>query len=78
MKKSYDMKRVIKAIVDKGDFFEIAADYAKNMIIGFARMGGKVVGIVANQPMFLQDALTSMPLTRVPGSFAPATPIISP
>jgi acetyl-CoA carboxylase carboxyltransferase component len=52
MKKSYDMKKVIKAIVDKGDFFEIAADYAKNMIIGFARMGGKVVGIVANQPMF--------------------------
>jgi acetyl-CoA carboxylase carboxyltransferase component len=52
MKKSYDMKRVIKAIVDKGSFFEIAADYAKNMIIGFARMGGKVVGIVANQPMF--------------------------
>ncbi len=52
MKKSYDMKRVIKAIVDKGSFFEIAADFAKNMIIGFARMGGKVVGIVANQPMF--------------------------
>ncbi len=51
MKKSYDMKRVIKAVVDKGSFFEVAGDYAKNMIVGFARMGGKVVGIVANQPM---------------------------
>jgi methylmalonyl-CoA decarboxylase subunit alpha len=51
MKKSYDMKKVIKTIVDKGDFFEIAGDYARNMIVGFGRMGGKVVGIVANQPM---------------------------
>ena len=50
MKKSYDMKRVIKAVVDKEDFFEVAADFAKNMIIGFARMGGKVIGVVANQP----------------------------
>jgi len=50
MKKSYDMKRVIKAIVDRGDFFEVSADYAKNIIIGFSRMGGKVVGVVANQP----------------------------
>ncbi|HJX59879.1 MAG TPA: acyl-CoA carboxylase subunit beta [Thermodesulfobacteriota bacterium] len=50
MKKSYDMKRVIKAIVDRVDFFEVSADYAKNIIIGFARMGGKVVGLVANQP----------------------------
>ena len=51
MKKSYDMKRVIKAISDQGNFFEVGADYAKNMIVGFSRMGGKVVGIVANQPM---------------------------
>jgi acetyl-CoA carboxylase carboxyltransferase component len=50
MKKSYDMKRVIKTIVDQEDFFEISTDYAKNIIIGFARMGGKVVGVVANQP----------------------------
>ena len=50
MKKSYDMKKVIKAIVDHGHFFEISGDYAKNIIIGFARMGGKVVGVVANQP----------------------------
>ena len=50
MKKSYDMKKVIKAIVDGGDFFEVSANYAKNIIIGFARMGGRVVGLVANQP----------------------------
>ena len=50
MKKSYDMKKVIKAIVDSGDFFEVSASYARNIIIGWARMGGKVVGIVANQP----------------------------
>lgn len=50
MKKSYDMKRVIRTIVDEGDFFEVAQDYAKNIITGFARMAGKVVGIVANQP----------------------------
>ncbi|MBP1713655.1 MAG: carboxyl transferase [Deltaproteobacteria bacterium] len=49
MKKSYDMKKVIKTVVDNGDFFEVAGDYAKNIIIGFARMGGRVVGIVANQ-----------------------------
>jgi acetyl-CoA carboxylase carboxyltransferase component len=51
MKKSYDMKKVIKAMVDSGSFLEVAADYAKNMVVGLARMGGKVVGIVANQPM---------------------------
>ena len=50
MKKSYDMKKVIAAIVDDADFFEVGPNYAKNIIIGFGRMGGHVVGIVANQP----------------------------
>jgi acetyl-CoA carboxylase carboxyltransferase component len=50
MKKSYDMRRVIRAIVDEGDFFEVSPDYARNILIGFGRMGGRVVGIVANQP----------------------------
>lgn len=57
MKKSYDMKKVIKAIVDQGEFFEVAADYAKNMIVGFARMGGRVVGIVANQPQIFAGCI---------------------
>jgi propionyl-CoA carboxylase beta chain len=40
-------------IVDNGDFFEIMPDYAKNIVIGFARMGGQTVSIVGNQPVSL-------------------------
>lgn len=46
----FDMKVVIKKIVDDGYFFEVMENYAKNMIIGFARIGGRSVGIVASQP----------------------------
>jgi len=48
--KSYDVKEVIKAVVDNGDFFEIQPLFATNIVIGFARLNGKTVGIVANQP----------------------------
>jgi propionyl-CoA carboxylase beta chain len=47
---AYDMKDIIYALVDHRDFFEIMSDYAKNIIVGFARMNGRTVGIVANQP----------------------------
>nr|CAH8866622.1 unnamed protein product [Trichobilharzia regenti] len=47
---AYDMTDVIRNIVDEGDFFEIMPTYAKNIIVCFARMGGRTVGIVANQP----------------------------
>jgi propionyl-CoA carboxylase beta chain len=47
---AYDMKEIITAIVDESEFFEIMPNYAKNMIVGFARMDGRTVGIVANQP----------------------------
>jgi propionyl-CoA carboxylase beta chain len=47
---AYDMKEIILATVDSKDFFEIMPDYAKNMIVGFGRMNGQTVGIVANQP----------------------------
>lgn len=47
---AYDMKEIILATIDERDFFEIMPDYAKNIIVGFARMNGKTVGIVANQP----------------------------
>ena len=57
MFKTYDMKKVIHAIVDEGDFFEIHQAFAKNLIVGFARMGGRVIGIVANNPMFLGGCL---------------------
>ncbi len=49
-KKPYDMNAVIDEIVDTGSFFEIHEQYARNMIVGFARMDGQSVGIVANQP----------------------------
>ncbi|EEI28364.1 MULTISPECIES: acyl-CoA carboxylase subunit beta [Corynebacterium] len=47
----YDMKEVISAIVDDGEFLEIQEAYAENLIVGFARIEGRAVGIVANQPM---------------------------
>jgi acetyl-CoA carboxylase beta subunit len=55
--KPYDMKELIVKTVDDGDFFEIQPEYAKNIIIGFARMEGQTVGIVANQPLVLAGCL---------------------
>jgi propionyl-CoA carboxylase beta chain len=55
--KPYDMKELISKIVDDGDFFELQPDYAKNILIGFARMEGQTVGIVANQPLVLAGCL---------------------
>ena len=59
--KPYDMYEVIGAIVDNGEFLEIQKDYAKNIIIGFARFNGQSVGIVANQPKYLAGVLDSVP-----------------
>jgi propionyl-CoA carboxylase beta chain len=53
----YDMRQVVKKIVDNGRFFEVAARYAKNIVVGFARLGGRVVGIVGNQPNHLAGVL---------------------
>ena len=55
--KAYDMKELIVKTVDDGDFFEIQPEYAKNILIGFARMDGQTVGIVANQPLVLAGCL---------------------
>ena len=55
--KAYDMYEVIKSIVDDGDFFEIHAQFAKNIIVGFAHMNGRSVGVVANQPKVLAGVL---------------------
>jgi propionyl-CoA carboxylase beta chain len=55
--KPYDMKELIGKVVDDGDFFELQPDYAKNILIGFGRMNGEVVGIVANQPLVLAGCL---------------------
>jgi len=55
--KPYDMKELILSIIDEKHFYEIMPHFAQNMIIGFARMGGRPVGIVANQPAFLAGVL---------------------
>ncbi len=55
--KPYDIKEVIEGIIDDDSFFEIHEDYAENIVVGFARLGGKSIGIIANQPMFLAGVL---------------------
>jgi acetyl-CoA carboxylase carboxyltransferase component len=57
--KPYDMYEVIGAIIDSGEFLEVHRDYARNIIVGFARFNGKSVGIVANQPKVLAGVLDS-------------------
>jgi propionyl-CoA carboxylase beta chain len=56
-KKPYDMKKVVRAVVDDGYFFEVHEQYARNMVVGFARFNGESVGIVANQPMHLAGCI---------------------
>jgi len=53
----YDIRDVINGIIDKETFFEIHKDYAENIVVGFARIAGRSIGIVANQPMYLAGCL---------------------
>ncbi len=55
--KPYDMKKVVLEIIDKGSFLEVLPDYARNVVVGFARIGGHSVGIIANQPYHLAGCL---------------------
>ena len=55
--KPYDMKELILKIADENEFFEIQPDYARNIVVGFVRMEGSTVGVVANQPMVLAGCL---------------------
>ncbi len=55
--KPYDIKRLIAAVVDDGRFFEVHAEYARNIVVGFARFANQSVGIVANQPAYLAGVL---------------------
>ncbi|MBP7095940.1 MAG: methylmalonyl-CoA carboxyltransferase [Spirochaetia bacterium] len=55
--KPYDVRRIIQGLVDAGDFMEVMADYAKNIVIGFARLGGRSVGVIANQPAVMAGVL---------------------
>lgn len=53
----YDMREVIEGVVDEGSFLEVHKDYAENIVVGFAHIGGRSVGIVANQPAYLAGVL---------------------
>ncbi len=53
----YDMKDIIHRVIDDGEFFEVHEHYARNIVVGFAHIGGRSVGIVANQPAFLAGCL---------------------
>ncbi len=53
----YDMKELILKVVDEADFFEIGADFAKNILCGFARLDGETIGVIANQPQVLAGVL---------------------
>src|SRR6185312_4806225 len=55
--KPYDVKELIKRVVDERHFFEVAEHYAKNIVVGFARFNGRSVGIVANNPAILAGCL---------------------
>lgn len=55
--KPYDMKEVIREVLDEGDFFEVHADYATNIVVGFGTLDGQPVGIVANQPNSMAGVL---------------------
>ena len=57
--KPYDIKELILKTVDEGDFFELSETYARNIVIGFGRIAGRTIGIVANQPMVLAGVLDS-------------------
>jgi len=56
-KKPYDIKELIQKVVDEDDFFELQPDYAANIVVGFARIEGRTIGVVANQPMVLAGCL---------------------
>ena len=55
--KPYDVKQLVRAVVDDGELLEVHADYAKNLVVGFARIANQSVGIVANQPNYLAGVL---------------------
>jgi len=56
-RQAYSVKDIIKGIVDASDFLEVHAHYARNMVVGFARLGGRTIGIIANQPKVLAGVL---------------------
>jgi len=66
--KPYDIKKLVEEVVDEGSFYEVQENYAKNILVGFARMEGRTVGIVANHPMHLAGCL-NIDTSRKAGRF---------
>lgn len=64
MNKAYDMHRVLDAIVDAGSFFELQPSYGKSLVVGLARIAGRAVGILANQPLYQAGVLDAASLTK--------------
>ena len=56
-RKAYDIHKVIDAVLDRDSFFEVQAEWARNAVVGFGRLGGGTVGIVANQPAYMGGSL---------------------
>ena len=56
-RQAYDVRKVIKVLADDGDFFPMKPEWARSIVTGFARFGGRPAGVVANQPMFLGGAI---------------------
>jgi acetyl-CoA carboxylase carboxyltransferase component len=65
MRRPYDMKKVIREVVDEGSFYELKKEYAANLIIGFARFNGIPVGLIANQPLVRAGALEVEAATKI-------------
>ncbi len=63
-KQGYDVRSVIAGIVDQGDFMEVQAGHAMNMVVGFARIAGRSIGIIANQPCVLSGAIDNLAATK--------------
>src|SRR5581483_3022568 len=55
--RAYDMHAVLRAVLEEGEFLEVPAAYAQNLIVGFGRLGGRTVGVVAQQPSVLAGVL---------------------
>jgi propionyl-CoA carboxylase beta chain len=60
----YDIREVIEHVIDENTFFEVHKNFAENIVVGFARIGGRSIGVVANQPMFLAGVLDNHASTK--------------
>ncbi len=62
----YDIREVIEGVIDEGSFHEVHKHFAENIVVGFARLGGRSIGVVANQPAYLAGVLIYMPQQKQP------------